>query len=348
MLATPLLAALSEAFPEAQFDWAVVDEARPAIASNSRVTEIISIGETALGKRSWRQIGQLILRLRKEHYDTAFIPSGSALLSYIAWQAGIQQRIGLNIGGRGFAHTIPVTPPEDIQDRGAQGLLLAEAAGVPWNISGNVNMEYGPAREERTAVTRRLVEEVEWLGDRPLVIMHPGGGVNPTRSNQLVRWPEGRFVVLGNHLAQAHGATIVLVGTADEKALADDVAGMMAGKVTNYCGQLNLGELAALCEVADLFVGNDTGTSHTAAATGCRTLVIFGPTNPAFSKPYSTRGNVHTVWRDLSDVAAERPFTWELGVTAEEAMAAADEIMRQTADQQQTMAILSGKGRENY
>jgi heptosyltransferase-2 len=343
MLATPLLAALSEGFPEAQFDWALVDWARPAIASNPRVSEIISIGETDLRRRSWRQIGQLVLRLRREHYDTAFIPSGSAVLSYIAWQAGIHQRIGLNIQGRGFAHTIPVTPPPDIQDRGMQGLLLAEAAGVPWHINGNVNMEYWPAREERGAVTKRLIEEVGWLGDVPLVIMHPGGGENPTRSNPLVRWPEGRFVVLGNHLKQAHKATIILVGTAKEKALAGDIAGMMAGRVINYCGELGLGEVNAMCEVADLFVGNDAGTSHIATASGCRTLVIYGPTNPALSKPYSTRGNVYTLWRDLNEMPEERPFSWELGVTAEEAIAAADAIMSQPADSNLTMAILSGK-----
>jgi ADP-heptose:LPS heptosyltransferase len=224
-----------------------------------------------------------------------------------------------------------------------QGLLLAEAAGVPWRISGNVNMEYYPAREERTAVTQRLIEEVGWLGDVPLVIMHPGGGENPRQSNPLVRWPEGRFVVLGNHLKQAHRATIVLVGTADERKLANDIAGMIAGKVTNYCGVLGLGEVSALCEVADLFVGNDTGTSHIAAASGCRTLVIYGPTNPAYSKPYSSRGNVHTLWRDLSEKPAERPFTWEMGITAGEAMAAVDEILGQTADQEQALAILSGK-----
>ena len=343
MLATPLLAALSEAFPEARFDWVVTDWARPAVASNPRVTEIISIGETDLRKGDLRQIGQLILRLRREHYDTAFIPSGTAILSYIAWQAGIHQRIGLNIHGRGFAHTIPVTPPPDIQNRGMQGLLLAEAAGVPWDISGNVNMEYWPAREERAAITQRLIEEIGWLGDAPLVIMHPGGGVNPRQTNLLIRWPEGRFVILGNHLKQTHKAMIILVGTAEEKALADDIAGMMAGKVTNYCGKLGLGEVSALCEVADLFVGNDTGTSHIAAASGCRTLVIYGPTNPALSKPYSTRGNVHALWRELSNELLERPFSWVDGVTAEEAIAAADGIMRQPADSDLTMAILSGK-----
>lgn len=341
MLATPLLAALSETYPEARFDWALVDWARPAVASNPRVTEIIPIGAMDLRRRSWRQISQLILRLRKEHYDTVFIPSGSALLSYIAWQAGIHQRVGLNLQGRGFAHTIPVTPPPDVLNRGAQGLLLAEAVGVERAIIDKVNTEYKPPDGDRTAVTRRLVEEVDWLGDVPLVIMHPGGGVNPTRSNPLVRWPEGRFVVLGNYLAQAHKARIVLVGLAEERQLADAISGMMAVDVANYCGRMSLGELGALCEVADLYVGNDTGTSHIAAAGGCQTLVIYGPTNPAVSKPYSSLGNVHTLWRDLSDVPGERPFTWDIGITAEQAMAAADQILRQPADRAQTLAILS-------
>jgi heptosyltransferase-2 len=343
MLATPLLAALGEAFPEARFDWAVTDWARPAIASNPRVTEILSIGETDLRGASWRQIGQLVLRLRKEHYDTVFIPNPAAILSYIAWQAGIHQRIGLNIKSRGFAHTIPVTPPPDIRDRGTEALLLAEAAGVPVHISRKVNMEYWPAREERAAITQRLIEEVGWLGDKPLVIMHPGGGVNPRWRNLLVRWPEERLVILGNHLKQAHKAIIILVGMAEERALAEDIAGMMAGKVTNYCGKLGLGEVSALCEVADLYVGNDTGTSQIAAASGCRTLVVYGPTDPGLSRPYSTRGNVHVLWRDLSAGAPDRPFTWKDGVTAEEAIVTVDEIMEQPADSGRTMTILSGK-----
>jgi ADP-heptose:LPS heptosyltransferase len=53
MLATPLLAALNEGFPQAKFDWALVDWARPAIASNPRVREIITIGETDLRRSSW-------------------------------------------------------------------------------------------------------------------------------------------------------------------------------------------------------------------------------------------------------------------------------------------------------
>ncbi len=343
MLTTPLLAALSSAFPQARFDWALTEWAVPAVASNKRVTEILPVGERDLQDSSWREIGQLILRLRQEHYDTVFIPSGSSLLSYIAWQAGINQRIGLDIQGRGFAHTIPVTPPAQVTNRSARALLLAEAVGVDPAICKSATMEYSPPDDKRTAITRRLVEEVDWLGDAPLVVIHPGGGVNPMQTSPMVRWPVERFVILANHLTRAYEASIVLVGMEQEKAAAKAIAGMMAGKAVNYCGQLGLGEVGALCEVADLYIGNDTGTSHVAAATGCRTLVIYGPTNPAYSSPYSTQDNVHILWRDPNVLPANRPFTWDNGVTAGQAITAVDQILQAPADRQQTMAIISRK-----
>lgn len=341
MLTTPLLAALSEAFPDARFDWAVSDWARRGIASNPRVTELIGVGEDDLRRRSWRQIGQLILRLRSEHYDTAFMPGRAALLSYIAWQAGIHQRIGLNLQGRGFANTVSVRPPADVKDRGSRGLLLAEAVGVERSITGRVNMEFYPPDRDRTAVTQKLIEEVDWLGDVPLVLMHPGGGDSPVHSRPLARWPVERFVILGNHLARQYRAHVVLVGTRNEAELADDIAGMMAARVTNYCGRISLGELGALCEVADLYVGNDTGPSHIAAATGCQTMVIYGPTNPAFSRPYSTRGNVHLLWHERDEGPAERPFSWGQGVTAQEAIRVAHEILDMPKRGEKTLEIIS-------
>jgi ADP-heptose:LPS heptosyltransferase len=75
--------------------------------------------------------------------------------------------------------------------------------------------------------------------------------------------------------------------------------------------------------VADLFVGNDAGPTHVAAAVGCPTLAIFGPSSPAVSQPYYPKGKVVTLWRD----PAAGPFSWQNGVSAAEAIAAADELL---------------------
>lgn len=342
MLATPLLAALCEAFPEARFDWAVGDWARPAIVGNPRLTELISTGEGDIQKRSWRQTGHLVKRLRMEKYDTCFMPSRSGVLSYIAWQAGIPQRVGLNIRSRGFAHTVAVRPPQDMKQTAAIYLSLAEAVGVSEETIESVGMEFYPPDRDRLAVTQRLVEDMDWLGDVPLVIMHPGGAHNPYQSDLLKRWPVERFALLGNHLIRQHGARVVLVGSDEERPLGQAISGLMAGKVTDLCGQLSLGEVGALCEVAGLYVGNDAGATHVAAATGCSTLAIYGPSDPAFSKPYSPKTDVVALWRDLSEVEQERPFSWDIGVTVEQASEAADRLLERPIDQGEAMTFIAG------
>jgi lipopolysaccharide heptosyltransferase II len=345
MLATPLLAVLYETFPDARFDWAVSDWARPAIVTNPRLTEVISTGDGNLQKRSWRQIGGLVKRLRAEHYDTCFIVSRSGLLSYIAWQAGIPQRIGLNIRSRGFAHTIAVRPSGEKKHAAANYLSLAEAVGAEEETINGASTEFYPPDRDRLAMTQRLVEEMDWLGDVPLIIMHPGGGANPIQSESLKRWPVERFALLGNHLVRKHGARIVLVGAAEEQPLAQTIAGLMATNLTNLCGEVSLGEVGALCEVADLYIGNDAGPTHIAAATGCSTLAIYGPSDPAYSKPYSSKADVTALWRDLGEVEKERPFSWDIGVTVKQAIDAANRLLERPGDRSEAMTILTGRER---
>ncbi len=343
MLATPLLAVLDETFPKTRFDWAVSDWARPAIVSNPRITEVISTGDGDLQKRSWRQIGGLIKRLRAEKYDTCFIVSRSGLLNHIAWQSGIPQRIGLIIQSRGFAHTIAVRPPREENNAAAVYLSLAKAVGVEEQLINEAGIEFYPSDRNRLAITQRLVEEMDWLGDVPLVIMHPGGGSNPVMSDSLKQWPVERFALLGNHLVRKHGARIVLVGAAVERPLAQAIAGLMATKLTNLCGDVSLGEVGALCEVADLYVGNDAGPTHIAAAAGCSTLAIYGPSDPAYSMPYRSKADTIALWRELSEVEEERPFTWDMGVTVEEAVEAADTLLERQGDGSEALAILTGR-----
>jgi lipopolysaccharide heptosyltransferase II len=323
MLATPLLAALSAAYPKARFDWAVSDWARPAIAGNPRLTELIGTGSGDLHDCGWPAIRALAQRLRQEQYDTCFVPSRSSLLALVAWWAGIPQRVGFNAGGRGFAHTVAVRPPAEGQGAAAMGLAMARACGIDTGAGDPIGMEFYPPDVDRTAITRRLVDELDWLGDTPLVIMHPGGGCNPAQTDTRKRWPAERFALLGSYLARRHQARLLLVGSEQDRPLAQAIAGMIVAPAVNWAGYLSLGELGALGEVADLYVGNDTGPTHIAAAVGCPTLAIFGPSDPAVSGPYAVKGRVITLWHELNG----RPFSWQEGVTIDEAMEAADSLL---------------------
>jgi ADP-heptose:LPS heptosyltransferase len=97
---------------------------------------------------------------------------------------------------------------------------------------------------------------------------------------------------------------------------------MIPGKVINQAGNLSLGQIGALCELAGLYVGNDVGPTYVAAATGCPTLAIFGAADPAVFAPYMVNSRVTTLWR-----AYEGDFSWDKGVMVEEAVEAAEALL---------------------
>ena len=312
LLTTPLLAALQITFPQARFHWAISDWARPAIAGNPRVRELINTGTVGLADGRWADVIKLARHLRTFNYDTCFIPSHSSTLALTAWLAGIPQRIGLDANGRGFAHTIPVRSSADRLHTAERYLSLAYAVGADPDLKSE--LEFYPPDSERTAITQLLVEQIDWLGETPLVIMHPGGGRNPVTTDPAKQWPVERYARLANHLARHYQATLVLVGNAEDKPLTAALTGLISTPAYDLAGQLSLARLGALCEVADLYVGNDTGPTQVAAAVGCPTLAIFGPGNPAASGPYRQKGQV---------IALQQPE----GVAVVEAATAVDELL---------------------
>lgn len=321
MLATPLLAALGMAFPDAQFDWVVQNDAAAAVAGNPRLRRLIRLEDNS-GDSSAHAGAILVERLQRGEYDTCFLTDQAGRLGAIARRAGIPQRLGLSEAGYGQASTFMVRPPASDRHRAVHNLALAAAAGVAESDLHAAEAEFYPSDADRTAVTRWLVEDLDWLGETPLVIMHPGGVPEGTgRANQ--RWPAARFARLANHLGRTHGARVILVGGPADVRIAVEVAGMVAAPVTNRAGQMGLGEVGALGEIAGLYVGNDAGPTHIAAAAGCPTLAIFGPTDPAVTAPYTRRSPVEV----LRESPGSGPFSWDNGVSVEQAAAAADRLL---------------------
>jgi len=108
-------------------------------------------------------------------------------------------------------------------------------------------------------------------GDKPYVVLAPGGARNVRDFVPEKRWPMSRWNDVSLYL-QGKGFQVFLAGgTADREELS-----VMSG--VNLAGRLTWGETAALLEGAFLFAGNDSGPAHLAVAEGTKTLVLFGPT----------------------------------------------------------------------
>ncbi len=325
MLTTPLLTALSQQYPDTRFDWAISDWARPAIIGNPRLTELISTSKGGLDGLSWRDLSTLAKRLQREAYDTVFTPSRSTILSLLAWMAHIPQRVGLQVDGRGFAHTHTVVPADEVMQEAAVYLSLAAASEVSDDLIATARMEFYPPDSARTAVTKRLIDDVDWLGQKKLFIIHPGGGRNPIRTNRNKQWPLERFVRLINGLDKKYNAQFLLVGDSDDKPLVHKINGLTSVPTADWSGRMDLGEIGALSEVADLYIGHDTGPTHVATAVDCPVLTIFGPSDPRISQPYT----MHT--DRLSVLAQEKrdyiPFIWDETVSVEAALRAVSNLL---------------------
>lgn len=115
-----------------------------------------------------------------------------------------------------------------------------------------------------------------------LVALHPGSG-----SRQKC-WSVERFVVLMNWLDREMGAQIFIVSGPADGEIVEELKAKVNGNFT-LVADLSLPKLAAVIGRCNLFIGNDSGITHLAAAMGVYTLAIFGPTDPRIWGPRGER-----------------------------------------------------------
>jgi heptosyltransferase-2 len=89
-------------------------------------------------------------------------------------------------------------------------------------------------------------------------------------------------------------AFVVTVGGSAERELGEGIAREIGNHAASFSGRTNLLELTALVERCGLFVTNDTGPMHVAAALDRPTVAVFGSTDPITTRPF---GSNHIVVR---------------------------------------------------
>jgi len=133
----------------------------------------------------------------------------------------------------------------------------------------------------------------------PYVVLHPFA------SSTAKTWPHERFLAVAGQLQSAGLEPMILAGPADDASLFSQF---------QVFRNAPLAEVKNLMSGATLFIGNDSGPAHIAAAFGVPQVVLFGPSNPVTWAP----------WRTEARVLTSRGSIGQIGV--EEVMAAADDL----------------------
>ena len=109
----------------------------------------------------------------------------------------------------------------------------------------------------------------------PLIVIHPGSPV------ARKRWLPERYAEVADWLIARKRAQIVFVGVQDEIPIINDIQARMQGESINVAGKTSVIELASILHIATVFIGNDSGPMHLAAAVGTWTIGLYGPSEPA-------------------------------------------------------------------
>jgi lipopolysaccharide heptosyltransferase II len=246
-----------------------------------------------LERASWPRLALRILRLmyaaRKARfaaaYDFEFFTRFSAVVTLMTG-APISHGFDAPSVWRGGFHTVRV--PFNRYWHVARNFR---------NLAGGENgEEIRPAdlahfeiKEQHRSELDECFQRFNFANSGPLVVLNPNAGSLSLER----RWPTTHFAQLGTRLAIERGARLVLIGAPSERAWTSEVAAKLTAlnpeRVLNLAGQLSIGGLHALLEVADLFVTNDSGPMHLAAALGTPTLGLFGPETPLMYGPLGER-----------------------------------------------------------
>ncbi len=267
---TAMLDAIRRRYPLARIDYATSAYARPALAGNPDVTDVIEPDPR---------------RLRRRRYDVAITLERSPAAGLVPWLARIPIRVGPNNLSRGFAHNVRVACPPD-RSEGEIALDCAAALDIP---TEGARARFCPSAADVARARDRLAGA--GLESAELAAIAPGGGVNPGMRLVSKRWPAGRFAELADRLHDEHGLHAVLLGGPDDVEPAAAVAAAAKNPPLDLTGSTTLGEGAAIMQRCRLFVGNDSAPLHLAAAVGTPFAGIFGPSDPVRHRPLG-RGEV--------------------------------------------------------
>src|ERR1700730_14424332 len=105
-------------------------------------------------------------------------------------------------------------------------------------------------------------------------------------------WPPERFREFVNRFRRHTDADVILFGTAAERTVSDAITAGIAGPTISLVGATPIADLPALLSRCQLFVGNDSGAMHVAAAVGLSVVAIFGPTAQYGTESITPRGSI--------------------------------------------------------
>jgi len=284
VMSLPTIASLRLNLPQAK----IVVLAKPWVAGlfqkNSLVDEVFlyqSPGSHQGLRGKWR----LARQLKMEDFDLALLLPNSFEAALISFLAGIPQRAGYNTDGRGFLLTHPVPVSQKIKKSHQVDYYLKIIGALGFRPAQRI-----PAlkvSKERREEAGRILKSLHLEESQKFVGLGPGATYGSAK-----QWFPERYGKLADHLSKKCGARILIFGSKGDKGVAAQVCQHARAPLVDLTGMTTLAQAVALISRCGLFITNDSGLMHVAAALGVPLIAIFGSTDPERTGPLGKRCRV--------------------------------------------------------
>lgn len=271
VLATPAIFALKAAYPHIKISVLMEDWAAPVLAGLPQIDELITVS------KGFSERMAVVRRLRKQRFDVAINLHGGTTGTFFTIGSGALHTIGFAELQYAFLYKHLLSSSADLWGRtpthsAEQQMALFGFTGVP--VSADIKTHLKVDEAARAAVRAKLAGRT-----RPFAMIHPAAAFAEKQ------WAAENFAAVIDHLA-GKGIDAVAVGAKADRPVLEAVAKSAAAEVDLF-DDLSLPQVTALAAEARLFVGNDSGIAHIAAAVGTPVAVIFGASNPDHWSPWT-------------------------------------------------------------
>ena len=249
----------------------------PIYRAMPQVTEVIEL-PFPRGGLHWAARRNLAQQWRSR-FERAYVGPNSWKSALLPWMAGIPVRVGYHGETRfGLLNQRIPNPAKD--QRGAMVAHYLALAQIEADSSVQPKLDLSLDLLKTTLLNFDLK-----LG--AYAVFAPGAEYGPAK-----RWPAAYFSEMGLRT----GLPVVLLGSAKEAALCDDIAKRINQErpknARNLAGKTDLSQAMALIASSQAMLSNDSGLMHVAAAMGVPQVAVFGSSSPLHTPPLSDKAVV--------------------------------------------------------
>jgi heptosyltransferase-3 len=277
VLTTPSLFALRRFLPHSTIHLLLEDWVAPVLDGSTLVDRVIPVPRHGHAARA-----RIARELHRASYDVVFNLHGGTTATLLARASGARHRVGYGHYQYARLHNHLAPAPQQIWSRSTlhsveQQLALLGWTGVP--VTDRPPTQLVVTKKADLAVTAKLA--AQGIDSRqPLALIHPAAAL------ETKRWPAENFARVADAVA-ARELTPVVIVSSHEGQLLESLRAQSSARLVGL-DDLSLPEVTALAARARLFIGNDSGIAHIAAAVGTPCVIVFGSSNVDHWRPWTT------------------------------------------------------------